>query len=220
MGRIGSGNHHDPRSFTVESVNDAGSILFSDLGDAIGMTEEGIHQSAFRGGPWRWVNDHARFLGDHQDVFILIEHFKGNILRQGSDLGWWRGSEADLFVCVQLPGGFFHRLTIDGHQALFDTTSQDRSGMIGVFLCQPTVEAFTGLSLRYRELSGRSVMIGARFIGPRMTGPRTGGIGRRGALSDRSHRSLRILHLLQERDPQRLHPILLPRFELNREVPL
>ena len=26
---IGSGNHHDPRSFTVETVNDAGSIFFS-----------------------------------------------------------------------------------------------------------------------------------------------------------------------------------------------
>ena len=51
VGRIGSGNHHDPRSFTVEPMNDAGSIFFSDLGDAIGMTEQGIHQSAFRGSP-------------------------------------------------------------------------------------------------------------------------------------------------------------------------
>lgn len=92
--------------------------------------------------------------------------------------------------------------------------------MVGVFLRQPTVKALTGLGPGDRELSGGGVLVGGRFIGPRMTGPRTGGIGRRRALSDRSHRSLRILHLLQERDPQRLHRILLPHFGLNREVPL
>ena len=85
--------------------------------------------------------------------------------------------------------------------------------MVGVFLCQPTVKALTGLGPGDRELSGGGVLIGARFVRPR-----TGGIGRRRALSDRSHRSLRILHLLQERALQRLHQNLPHWFCLNREV--
>jgi len=82
MSLVVLGNHNAAAGFLVQTVDDAGSVLFRSGGKRAPIMQQGIDEGSLFVARAD-VNDHSGWFVDDQEIGVLMEDFKWNIFRTG-----------------------------------------------------------------------------------------------------------------------------------------
>jgi outer membrane protein assembly factor BamD len=143
-------NQQQAAGFLVQSMHNAGPRQFS---RGRHMVQQAIHQSATCVSGAR-VNDQSHRLVDHQQILILVDHIKLNVLRLADDANFNLWHQPHLLAAVN---GVFgpHFAVVNRDKPLQDPAFQAAAGIFGKHTGQGLVQSLTGERIRNRLLLGR-----------------------------------------------------------------
>ena len=82
MSLIGSCDHHQTRSFSIESMNNSWAVFPSDARKLITMAQQRVDESVLGCSSWGRMYDHSSLFGDHDDLIILMDQIQFVVFRQ------------------------------------------------------------------------------------------------------------------------------------------
>ena len=164
VGAVVLRHHHDAGGVLVEPVDDAGTALAADAGEAIAaMGDQRIDQGAgpVAGGG---MNDEVAGFVDHNDIVVLVNHAQRNGL--GGGLGWRqrRHVDRDRRAGIDPMIGIADRVAVERDGAGPDQCLEPRPGQLDDIAGEHAVKPFAGFLLgddegflRYTDSHGSNI---------------------------------------------------------------